>query len=140
LTLAFLSACEAEKPTYVSLMLHPAALQKSYNRCVEQVADAGFPCEIVLRAQADFTELSNQREQDPERFGARVLQEEENSVYLKKGFDSAWQAYQKVGESKHTLEALKQMRLELDQRESSYKTSVLSVKILLSVIAATSMV
>lgn len=136
--LVSLTACSPEKPSYMYLMLHPAYLQNSYNRCVEQVADPGFPCETIMRAQADFTSLSNQREQDPERFGAHVLQEQENTVYLKKHLEAAWQAYLQVGQARHSLEELKQMRIELDKREADYRASDRRVKILLSVIAATS--
>lgn len=121
-------------------MLHPDSLQQAYNKCVQQVVASSLPCEMIMRAQADFTELTNQREQDPERFGARVLQEQENSIYLKSKLDAAWQAYKIVGASKPTLENLKIMRLALDKAESEYQASAEQVKILLAVIAATSRV
>jgi len=135
-----LSACGEEQPTYSYLMTHPTDLQHIYNGCVEKVVEAAVPCETVIRAQADFTDLVNQREQDPERFGARVLQEQENKIYLKKQFEAAWQAYTQVGASQPPLEKLKQMRLELDKREQAYRASEEQVKTLMAVIAATSSV
>jgi hypothetical protein len=135
-----LSGCGEKKPTYSYLMLHPEELQRTYNQCVQQVVPPSLPCEMVMQAQAEFTDLMNQREQDPERFGARLLQEQENSIYLKSKVDAAWKAYQIVGASKPTLENLKVMRLAVDKAEAQYQASAEQVRILLTVIAATSRV
>ena len=135
-----LAGCFESKQSYSYLMLHPEHLQKLYNQCVQQVVAPELPCELIMRAEADFTQLTNQREQDPERFGARVLQDQENSIFLKSKLDSAWQAYQIVGAAKPTIENLKTMRMALDKAESEYETSSEGVKILLAVIAATSSV
>jgi hypothetical protein len=140
LLLASLSACDRERPTYSYLMRHPDYLQQVYNGCVEQVVGSAVPCDTVMRAQADFTQLVNERAQNPERFGARVLQAQENTVYLRQQFEAAWKAYNQVGSSKSKLEELKNMRIELDKRENAYRASELQVKILLTVIAATSSV
>jgi len=139
LVLSLLGCC-GEKPTYSYLMLHPTYLQQVYNQCVQQVVDPALPCDTVMRAQADFTDLTNQREQDPERFGARVLQEQENSIFLKSKFEAAWKAYKIVGAANPTLENIKTMRVALDKSESEYQASAERVKILLAVIAATSTV
>ncbi len=137
---ALLTGCWEEKPVYSYLMLHPDYLQRNYNQCVQQVVDPALPCETILRAQADFTALTNEREQDPERFGARVMQAQENTVYLKRRFESTLGAYQKAGRAKPSVEAFKEMRMELDKRRAQYKASKNKVNFLLSVIAATSMI
>lgn len=131
LLLASLSACENEKPTYAYLMQHPDYLERSYRACAEQ-GTSSPPCDTILRSQADFVGLINQREQDPERFGARVLQEEENKAFLRKQFKTAQKAYQQESQEK--------LRLEMDKREQAYQASVLRVNTLLAVIAATSSV
>lgn len=135
-----LSGCWQQRPSYSYLMLHPAYLQQQYNHCVGQVVDPSLPCETILRAQADFTALTNEREQDPERFGARIMQEQENVAYFKAQFDAAWRAYRQVGASKPSLEELKNSRMELDKRKADYLARTKTVEVLLSVIAATSMV
>jgi len=136
----FLNGCQDKKPTYLYLMLHPQYLQREYNHCVEEVADPALPCETILHAQADFTNLINQREQEPEGFGARILQAQENSISLKRKFEATLQAYHTLGSSKPSTADLAKMRVILDQAQAEYEKSKEIVKILLAVIAATSLV
>ena len=138
--LLLLSGCrewEQDNP-YLYYMLNANNLQTAYNKCVQEVADSALPCDIIMRAQADFTLLSNQREADPEKFGAEVMQAEENAVYLKSQFDKTVQAYQELGKTNPKLEVMKAKRVELDNVQKAYKQSSEKVQILLSVIAATS--
>jgi len=133
-----LMGCWERKPTYVYLMLHPDYLQRVYNQCVETVTAASLPCDVIMRAQSDFTSLVNQREQDAERFGAQILQAQENSSVLKIKFNAAVSAYQTVGKTNPSLDALKNTRLEVDKARAAYKVSIENVRILLTVVAATS--
>lgn len=138
--LAFsLSGCE-KKPTYSYLMLHPNHLQELYSQCSEDAVSASQPCDLIARAQADFAALVNQRQQDPERFGARIMQEQENSVFLRSKFNLAQQTYHTAGATQSKAEDLQKMHAELDKAEQDYQQSREEVKVLLAVIAATSMV
>lgn len=121
--IASLSSACGEKTTYDYLMQHPDFLQQRYHHCIEHSSDSQAACNTIMRAQNDFAELVNQRDQDPEGFGARVLQEEENRAYLKQQF--------------HTAEQ-KNNASEIDKSKQAYQAADLKVKILLSVIAATS--
>jgi len=137
LLMGVLSGCWEEKSSYFYLMSHPDYLQMSYNRCVEGIIDSTRPCSRIRQAHADFVALIQEREQNPEGFGARILQEQENAIYLKAQFSAAQQAYYAIDRSKSSADLQKQ-RLELDKKKSDYQASGEQVKILLSVISATS--
>jgi hypothetical protein len=125
---------------YQYLMLHPDHMQKLYNQCVSEVTDSALPCEIILRAESDFTALINQHDQDPERFGAQVLQAQEDSVFLKMKYDAALATYKSLAAPKASIEELRKARSEVDHTHDEFKKSCRHIKILLSVISATSSV
>ncbi len=117
----FLQGCGENQTSYAYLVQHPEDLQKAYESCIRSGAGSTPSCEVVMHAHSDFSELVLEREQDPERFGAKILQEQENSVYLKKQLETS------RTDTSHTLE----------ERE---KASDLRVKMMLKVIAVTSSV
>lgn len=119
-------------------MLHPQYLQEVYNQCVQLVTSSLLPCETILQAQADFTVLENQREQDAERFGAQILQAQENSIFLRSKYKEVWESYNALGKEPHTVEQLKDKRLELDRARINYDISNDKVQVLLVVVAVTS--
>lgn len=135
-----ISGCWERKPTYMYLMAHPDYLQQSYNKCVQEIVSPTIPCKVIMHAQADFTRLINQREQDSERFGAQILQAQADNAFFKSKFEKALYSYNSLGKNNHDMEELKKMRLELDKAREEYRDSADKVLILLSVIAATSMV
>ena len=137
---SLLLGCGGDKYSYKNLMMHPPALQRYYNACVQEIAPESLPCETVMQAQADFTILSTRRQQDPERFGAEILQVEENMVYLKDQLDQTIASYTALGNTNAGLEAIKTKRVELDKAEAAYQLSVDKTQILLIVVAATSSV
>jgi hypothetical protein len=135
-----ISGCWEGKPNYLYLMVHSDYLQQAYNKCVQEIISPALPCELIMHAQADFTSLVNQREQDPERFGAQVLYEQADNISFKLKFEKALAAYNGLGKTHPNIEELKQARLELDKARDEYKLSNEKVLILLAVIAATSTV
>jgi hypothetical protein len=68
-----LVSCKQSDVTYQYLMQHPSELQEKYKAC-EDSASQDKACEIVRTAAKDFLELVNERNQDPEAFGQKVLQ------------------------------------------------------------------
>lgn len=135
-----MTGCWEQKPTYLYLMVHPDYLQQSYRRCVQEAMSPTLQCEIIMRAQGDFTSLINQREQDPEGFGVKVLQEQANNISLKLKFTKVLSAYHELDKNSHDIEALKHARFELGKAKDEYQLSNEKVLILMSVIAATSAV
>lgn len=74
LSMLVLSGCQ--KPlTYGELMQRPELLQKEYEDCRGQTSTQ---CDEVVRAAEDFRLLVQQREEDPEAFGYRIIQAEQN--------------------------------------------------------------
>ncbi len=134
--LALLSGCFEEKSSYSYLMLHPRDLQTNYERCLEGIRASGA-CSTIRQAHNDFIALIHEREQDPEHFGARILQEQENAIYLKTTFKASLAALASLDHSQ-AIPNLQKLHLELDQKKSAYQASEEQVKILLSVISATS--
>lgn len=56
--------------TYDYLMQHPERLQKEISRCA--ISDDAS-CILVKEAAQDFIELVNERREDPEEFGLKIL-------------------------------------------------------------------
>lgn len=63
--------------SYDYLMQHPLALKRALLRCGEEDTSA---CQEVRRAAEDFSELINERRQDPEKFGETILKAQQNST------------------------------------------------------------
>lgn len=122
LLMLMLSACQAQNQNYSYLMRHPEYLQQAYNQCIDGKKPL-LSCEVIIHAQKDFDTLVKQRQQDPEAFGAQIMQAQEESAYLK----AKWLAS-------------KQTTTEYENAEAAYHQSSEKVKILHAVIAATSMV
>lgn len=70
LTVVLLSGCQ-QTLSYDYLMQHPAILQKEYVSC--QV-EASAQCDQVVHAAEDFRALVQQRGDNPELFGLRIMQ------------------------------------------------------------------
>lgn len=61
--------------TYLYLIQHPEALQTELSKCHEN--DSADTCKIVKRAAQDLVIFNNQRQDNPEKFGLKILQAQE---------------------------------------------------------------
>lgn len=102
---------------YAYLMTHPQALEKAYQHCQQPLSQY---CQAVMRAAADFQALMNERTENPEAFGEKILIAEIEQA-------KAEQAVQAAGRVA-SLEKLKKILAEKKQQ----------VNILLAVVAAMS--
>lgn len=134
----FLAGCSEHKYSYVYLMQHPEQTQRYYNQCVAEVASTSLPCEMITRAQADFTVLVNRHDQDPVEFGRQLLLAEENADYFKQNLQAAIEAYHIVGAKKPGIEEMRVARAEVDKAQAAYDLGLEKVRIMLAVIAETS--
>lgn len=85
LFLVLLSGCK-EKQTYSYLMRHPMVLKQEITECqasMEKTQDQATKCETVMYAGMNMSNLISQQQQDPEKFGQRILSAQENYIKLK---------------------------------------------------------
>lgn len=68
-----MSGCEKPTFSYDYLMQHPNVLQDEYQTC-EQTKSTDQRCKIVKQATDDFLQLANERNQEPEVFGLKIMQ------------------------------------------------------------------
>jgi hypothetical protein len=76
LSFLFLTACQKEED-YIYFMQHPDALQKATAAC--RVKNLSY-CDDVNKAGEDFSALVKERAEDPEKFGQKIMQEQEKLI------------------------------------------------------------
>lgn len=78
LLIIFLIGCTPPHSySYDELMMHPPLLQTEIQYC--QARTSSY-CSEVNRAAGDFMKLALEQQNNPEKFGERILQEQMNSV------------------------------------------------------------
>jgi len=115
----FLSSCQKEK-NYDFLMQHPDVLYKAVEICQQQ--NHPFCAEVSL-ASNDFSALVNERAEDPELFGQKIMQEQARAVNLLQ----IYQQTQQIGDVG-----------KVESAARAYRAQKNKIKILYAVILATS--
>jgi hypothetical protein len=118
-----LTACQA-KTDYAYLMQHPLELRKAVQRCETVASEDASQCHEVQRAATDFMSIARDQQMDPEKFGRRVMQAEDQLV-----------------KAKQTLEHLQTTQAPADQITSAtkvYQAKKEEVKTLLAVLSTQS--
>ncbi len=69
-----LTSCHAQSLTYEYLMQHPKQLQQEYTRCTQGENQDEAQCKTIKQAAADFLQLVEERNRDPEEFGSHIMQ------------------------------------------------------------------
>jgi len=75
-----------EKQSYSYYMRHPLELKNEITECqsiLEKTKEQAAKCEIIMYAAMNITALVNQQQQDPEKFGQRILEAQENYAKFK---------------------------------------------------------
>lgn len=81
-----------EKQSYSYYMRHPLELKQEITECqsiLEKTKEQAAKCEMVMYAAMNITALINQQQQDPEKFGQRILDAQENFAKLKQAEEQA---------------------------------------------------
>src|SRR5436190_1273493 len=89
-----LTSCK-EKQTYSYYMCHPQQLQQAITECqssFQKTKEQAEQCEAVGYAAVNMNTLVNQLQADPEKFGQRVLDAQENYAKLTAKADEATKA------------------------------------------------
>lgn len=81
-----------EKQSYSYYMRHPLELKQEITECQAsfvKTKDQAAKCEIVMYAAVNMAALINQQQENPEKFGQRILEAEENYSKLKAAVNQA---------------------------------------------------
>lgn len=124
-----LSGCK-ESDTYSYLMLHPSILQQDYERC-EESGFEGQNCDLVRKAGEQFALLVDERRENPETFGLKIIQAQQSLAVAADKLQLAKQNLAKAPSDSKNQQTV-------DAAEKDYHDQHLQMRILLKVIRATS--
>lgn len=130
-----LSACN-EKLTYSYLMEHPNELKQEVVRCQlmeEKTRDQAAQCETVMNAAENIAAIRDAQQQDPEKFGQKILDTEFTSVKAQEEMFAARQSLDALKIKNGSLSELKAAQDKLDQAQKVYQDKSEEVKVLLAV-------
>lgn len=122
----FLCACHEDSSSYDYFMQHPLAVEKVLASCE---SNNSKDCETARRAEQDFLTLTNDRDQDPQKFGEKIILAENDLVAKKIALDRIKATLKKNPGDKSLSEQAK-------QAEAAFLAQDAIVKTLLAVVAA----
>ena len=137
---AMLVGCQ-EKVNYTYLMEHPAFLKDEVMRCESsggKVSSDAPSCDLVMRAANDFTNLINEQQEDPEKFGQRILDAESTYVKAKINLKEEKKSLSLLKDKKGESAEQKIAQEKLEKAEKDYQEKRTDVKILLAVVSLNS--
>lgn len=121
-----LFACHEETSSYDYFMQHPDAVEKVLADCE---ANTSEDCETARRAEQDFLALTNDRDQDPQKFGEKIILAE-NDLVAKKISLNQLQATLKKNPDNNSLAE------QVNNAKAAFLAQDAIVKTLLAVVAA----
>lgn len=130
-----LSACN-EKLTYSYLMEHPNELKQEVVRCQlmeEKTRDQAARCETVMNAAENIASIMDEQQQDPEKFGQKILDTEFAWVKAQEDMLAARQTLNALKTKNGSLAELKAAQDKLNQVQKAYQDRSEEVKVLLAV-------
>lgn len=134
-SVVFLTGCE--KPiTYSYLIQHPTVLKKEWDNCQLTGVNTKAQkerCEIVSYAATTLASLINEMQQDPEKYGQAIMDQEFACVKLKVAQEDLQQALQKLNETHASSAEIDVLTIKLDQAEKKYQDQREKVKAMLAV-------
>ena len=74
-----LNGCDHQYVNYDYLITHPKVLERAFSRCQNQNTET---CQIVQIAMRDFVSLVDERNEDPEQFGQKIIMIQQELVRL----------------------------------------------------------
>lgn len=126
-----------ERQSYTYYMRHPLVLKQEVTECqssFEKTKDQAAKCEIVMYAALNMTALINQQQQDPEKFGQRILDAQENYIKLKEAVIQASQVVDDL-KSKNTSPAdLRSAQDDLYKAKKACADQLQEIRVFLAVV------
>lgn len=116
--------CQPKHSSYLYLLRHPDFLQEQMANC--QTTQSSV-CETVKKAADDYLAMNNQREENPEAFGLKILDAQRDLVDKKTALDAVKQNLSDPAEQK-----------KLPVLQEAYDAELLTVNAMLAIVASTS--
>jgi hypothetical protein len=131
----FLTACD--KPiTYSYLIQHPNMLKKELDNCRLTNVNTRAQkerCEIVLYAVATLTSLINQMQENPEKYGQNILDQEIVCVKMKTAYQELQKTLASLNKKTAPSADRQVVKIKLDQAGKKYQEQKEKVEAMLAV-------
>lgn len=130
-----LTGCEKEL-TYSDLIQQPLVLKKEVERCQsleEKTNDQITYCEMVMNAANYVVPFINEMQEDPEKFGQRILTTQEAYMKAKVDLDKAQQSVDMLKAKNTSASELQLAQDKLEQRRLAYEKIQEEVRVLLGI-------
>ncbi|VVC76239.1 hypothetical protein AQUSIP_15450 [Aquicella siphonis] len=131
-----LAGCK-DKASYSYYMQHPAALKAAVTSCQSEynkTADRAAECEIVLFAAENMISLINEQQENPEKFGQRILTAQMDYMVLKQRAAEADQSYQQLKNTHAPDARLRTAKDDLYKAKKACADKLEQIRILLAVV------
>lgn len=120
-----LVSCYQKETTYDYLLQHPADVQTLLSQCD---GNSSKECENARRAEQDFQTLMHDRDQDPEKFGQRILAAEYDLVQKRHALELAKAEFKTHPEKT-------ELKQNIDSLSDAYQSQLQSVNTMLAIIS-----
>jgi predicted membrane protein len=135
-----LVGCKQEL-TYSYLMKHPNVLKQEVAECqsIDEKSNENIKqCQITMNAAADLILIINEQQDDPEKFGQKILDSEIAAAKAKEKMYNAQQVLNRLKSENSPEAEIKAAQNELHQAREDYKQRRENVKVLLAVVSMNS--
>ena len=135
LAVCMFTGCK-ENLSHSYLMQHPLVLKKEVTRCqslVDKSSDQATQCASVMSAARDMMAIINEQQEDPEKFGQKILDTEAAYVNAKNDWRQAQQIVNKLKANNASPAELDPATEKLAQAQKFYENQSETMKTLLAV-------
>lgn len=136
LLLVSLSGCK-ERQTYSYLMRHPMVLKQEITECqasIEKTKDQATKCETVMSAGMNMSNIISQQQQDPEKFGQKILDAQENYIKLKEVLAATTKILEDLKSKNAAPEDIKTAQDDVYKAKKACSDQLQEIKVLLAVV------
>jgi hypothetical protein len=140
-----LVGCEQNRD-YQYLLTHPGALKKEVERC-DQLAESPIAslsvsdkkhCELVMYTAANMISVLNEQQDDPQKFGQKVMAAQFHIEETKELIGSIKQTLDQMLAAKSNPDKLKLIEKQLADAQDSYQKQTEEMKLFLAVLSMSS--
>lgn len=136
-----LSGCQNTNYSQDYLIQHPNLVKKEIEYCqslLNKTPEQAKRCELVMNAAGILMALLSERQQDPEKFGRRVIDVEIGYVKAKQNYEAAQQLLNDLKNKKMSNTEIETAQVKVAETKQVYEDKRREMKTLLSVIGMSS--
>jgi hypothetical protein len=133
----FLVGCK-EKDSYSYFMHHPTVLKQKLARCQAERNQSGkevAQCEIIMYAVVNLTALAEEQQEDPQKFGERILRAQMSAAQAKNILVIAKKKLDEYEKKRPIVKEQQAAQAKLDHAKQIYQVQKEDVKVLLAVMS-----